>query len=270
MTRGQATFRVGEAEAVVDADDGCRLVSLRVGGHELLVTRGRRPWWYGGFVMAPWAGRLRGGVARHDGRERRFPVLGDGHSSHGLVHSTAWESDGEGRWHTTVSADEWLGALTLRQAVRLRPDGLLLELSAEATEAEVPVTLGWHPWFRREVAGRSVEVGLPSESILAKDDAGIQTSERVPAGDGPYNDAFVGHDGAAVIRWPGVLDLRLRSDAPVLLVYDADPAGVCVEPQTGPPDEVNGASPRTTRPGEPVSLRVEIGWDSSSGEGPVR
>lgn len=257
---GPTTLRGDGSEVGIDPADGCRVTSVRVDGHELMVTDGDPPWWYGGFVMAPWAGRLRGGVATWEGEVRRFPITADGHASHGLVHSVPWSPDGDATWRTRVSADAWLGPLDLRQSFEMRHDGLTINLVAEAVDRPVPVTLGWHPWFRREVDGCEVELRLPDAALLEKDSQGIQTARRVSVGPGPYNDAFVGHDGVVGLRWPNLVDLQMRTDGPVLVIYNEHPSGVCVEPQTGPPDEVNLERPRIAAPGSAVTLRVAVTW----------
>lgn len=257
-------LRAGDLSVIVDAEDGARLTSLRSRDDELLVTGGQRPWNEHSFVMAPWAGRIRDGVARWDGTELALRITDPPHALHGLVHDRAWTplapadpTDTSAAWRTEVTADEWFAPLVLTSGVSLTPDALELELTAEAPDAPAPVTMGWHPWFRREIAGRSVQVDLPAASCLVRDAAGIATTTRGPVPVGPLDDCLVDLAGPAELRWGDELTVRVDSDAPATVVYTAHPLGVCVEPQSGPPDEVNTA-PRVVTPGDPLRLHARI------------
>jgi len=41
------------------------------------------------------------------------------------------------------------------------------------------------------------------------------------------------------VSWEDVLQIKIESDAPYWVVYDQDPEGVCIEPQSAPPDAAN-------------------------------
>ncbi|MFM2175766.1 MAG: hypothetical protein RLZZ527_842, partial [Actinomycetota bacterium] len=45
--------------------------------------------------------------------------------------------------------------------------------------------------------------------------------------------------GTPTVYWEDALQIKIESDAPYWVVYDQDPDGVCVEPQTAPPDAAN-------------------------------
>ena len=45
--------------------------------------------------------------------------------------------------------------------------------------------------------------------------------------------------GVPTVSWEDVLQITIESDAPYWVVYDQDPEGVCIEPQSAPPDAAN-------------------------------
>ena len=86
---------------------------------------------------------------------------------------------------------------------------------------------------------------------------GIPTGELVEPAPRPWDDCFVGLARPPVVRWPGALRLTVESTADHWVVYDHQVEGICIEPQTGPPDGPNLA-PRVVVPGDP--LRIEMTW----------
>jgi aldose 1-epimerase len=255
-------LQAGDVSVVVDGDRGARLTSLRIGDDELLVSDGRPPFGSHAFVMAPWAGRVRDAVARWEGRALALPALDPPHAIHGLVHDRTWEPTGDaspvaGAWRTEVAATEWFARLVLEQRVSVTPEAVHLALSVDAPDEPAPATVGWHPWFRREVGGHAVTVTLPDARCLARDEVGIATPTRVAVPDGPLDDCLVDLAGPIELRWGDHLRASVTSDAAATVVYTAHRLGVCVEPQTGPPDEVNTA-PRLVVPGRPLTLHATI------------
>lgn len=269
-------LEAGPASVEVDPDDGARLTSLVVHAHELLVTGGGGGVGYGSFVMAPWAGRLRDGRVSADRRTlqlRREPD--DGHALHGLVHSRPWTpvqaDDHHARFELhlpaasidhaepTLGADGWFTALHLEQEVRLHPDRLELELRITPSAA-TPLTAGWHPWFRRHLDDAEVELDVPASHILVKDRVGITSTEVAPIPPQPWDDTFAGLTGPVRLRWGRELELELASDAPVAVIYTGRTYGVCVEPQSGPPDEANLATRRIATPTSPLMLTSTWRW----------
>ncbi|MDT7551027.1 MAG: aldose 1-epimerase, partial [Actinomycetota bacterium] len=61
-----------------------------------------------------------------------------------------------------------------------------------------------------------------------------------------------------VITWPGILALTVSSDCTDWVIYDAEDAGVCVEPWTDPPNSVNMPLARIVTPAAP--LRATMTW----------
>jgi aldose 1-epimerase len=267
------TLTAGDASVTVAPSDGCRLASLRVRGHELL-SDGAAPsqddglganiFGWGSFVMAPWAGRIRHGRARWGGRELQLDVRDDVHALHGLVFDAPWTAadatTGSAAWQVEVPAAAWFAPLRITQHVMLTEAALRLHLEVQAPEEPAPVTVGWHPWFRREVGGAALEFDLPDRRMLVRDQEGIATAERIAAPTGPVDDAFVDLAGPVVLRWPGLVELTMVSDGPVTVVFTEPSTVVCIEPQSGPPDEVNLPSPRVAAPGAPLHLSSTWSW----------
>jgi aldose 1-epimerase len=117
-----------------------------------------------------------------------------------------------------------------------------MSLTVEADE-DMPAMVGWHPWFRKPERS---PVGLVS--MLRRDRAGIATNECVHRPAGPIDDCFVGRfdgrtndvDELLTFRVANV-DLDLSSDCTHWVLYDEPSHATCVEPQSGPPNQVNDA-----------------------------
>lgn len=251
--------QAGPAAIAFDPDDGCRLTSLVVAGHELLWHDTPAPWPGGCFVMAPFAGRIRDGVARWSGQVRRYPTHADGHAQHGLVLGRPWAQVSDDIYAIHLDDDEWFGPCTVRQLIVLTDKALHLDLEVVAQEP-VPATIGWHPWFRRQLDGADLQLTVDADQIRTKDARGITTRTVAPVPPGPWDDTFDAVRWPTLLRWPGVLDLEIVSDAPVAVVFTERDDAVCVEPQSGPPDEVNHPQPRLATPTAPVRLSTTWRW----------
>ncbi len=252
------SFEAGNVRVEVDPGNGCRLTSLRIRGHELLRTDGYAPFGSGCVVMAPWAGRIRRGQARWNGRLLTLEPWLDGHAIHGSVHSIPWERIADSEWEVAVPGP-WFGQARVRHELTLHDDRLDLRLEVHADGEPVPATVGWHPWFRRNVAGSRLHLDVPAGWMLERDPDGIASDRRVAVPPGPWDDAFGAITWPVTITWAGVVVLTLDSDAPIAVVYTEAEDAVCVEPQSGPPDEVNRAA-RVVHPGDPLVLTTTWRW----------
>jgi aldose 1-epimerase len=261
----------GDVGLTLAPHDGCRLTSLRIAGMELLSDGvaptehdglGDNRFGWGCFLMAPWAGRIRDGAASWAGRTRMLDRHGDPHALHGLVHDGAWTQVGDRSWRIAVGAAEWFAPLVVTQHVALAADHLRLDLEVHAPDAPTPATVGWHPWFLRRLTpgGPPVHVEVPATAMLARDDAGIATTREVPVPTGPWDDAFVGLHAPVTLTWPGQLQLAIDSDAPVTVVFTEPSTVLCVEPQSGPPDEANLPTARVVTPDAPLRLSTTWRW----------
>ncbi len=258
------TLRAGAATATIDHEHGGRLSSLVVDGHELLLGPADGfpgPTGWGCFPMAPWAGRIRHGAFRFRGQDVHLPLGLPPHAIHGTTHVQAWEATGPGRLRCDLGPD-WPWPGTAFQEIELTPRSITLAMRVETTGAAMPVSLGWHPWFRRHLAGVAVELVVPAERMWQRDAEGIPDGSLVMAPPGPWDDCFTALIGPVELRWPGVLDLYVESDCDHVVVYDEQPNAVCVEPQSAPPDaHRSGEDLATVTPGAPLEHRTTWIWE---------
>jgi aldose 1-epimerase len=248
---------------IVDLAAGGRLASVVVHGHELLKTEGGGSYGWGSFPMAPYAGRVRDGTFVFDGRSYRLPQLDPPHALHGTVFLRRW---------TRVSADtivadlgpDWPFRGRVSQTFELSATGLHSRMRLEADEP-MPASIGWHPWFRRHLdgvaAGRDVALDLDAGAMYRRDGVGIATRERVPPPSGPWDDCFTDLRRPPVLRWPGILELTIRSDCPDWVIYTVPEDALCVEPQTAPPDALD-VDPTIVVPGRPLTAEMDWRWRS--------
>ena len=237
------------------------MASLELDGTPMIVDEGSSSgsaFGWGVFPMVPFAGRVRGGRFTFRGQEYRLPVRMPPHAIHGVVDDVPW---------SVVSNDD--SSLTMRCAlgagwpfggevthrIELRESSMWMELSLTAHES-MPAQVGWHPWFVRPA---------PIESSFAewlpRDEEGIPTqptSENVPDFSSPVDDCFVG-DGSAICVTVAGRRLSLTSDCSHWVVYTEAEHGICVEPQSGPPNEFENA-PVVVNAGEDLRRWFEIAW----------
>lgn len=249
------------AELVLDLDAGCRLASLRVLGHELLVTEpieqpAALTW--GAFPMAPWAGRTRRGRFTFRGVEHTLPVNLGEHAVHGTVFDRPWEPVSDVAFETDLG-ESWPFPGSVRHEVELGEEGVELRLEVRAEAGPMPATCGWHPWFRRVVAGSAGRPVIEADYMLQRDHEGVATRRRVEPPPGPWDDCLGGLHEPPRVAWPGVLSVEVRSTCEYVVVFDERTEAICVEPQTAPPDSLNH-DPLVVTPGRPLTARSTWAW----------
>jgi aldose 1-epimerase len=249
-----------DVRLTVSPADGGRMASLVVRGHELLVTSGYGPIMWGSYPFAPFAGRIRDGRFTFDGLDVALPINMPPHAIHGTVFERAWQVDGP----DALSIDlgpvwPFRGRVTQRFAVRA--DGLAVTLTLEA-EDRMPATIGWHPWFVRRLAGSESDVELRFEAggMYERGGDGMPTGLLVAPGAPPWDDCFVDVRSAPRLTWPDRLALELRSSADHWVVYTELDHALCVEPQTGPPDDVHLGPRMILDPGDALEIGMEWTW----------
>jgi aldose 1-epimerase len=268
---GRTSLRVGGVEAVLDPGAGGRIAALRVDGRDLLVTEGWGPLSWGCYPMVPWAGRLRDGILPWHGEEHRLPTdLLPPHAIHGTLVETAWDLVAAGPDAATLAADlgpPWPFGGRATHGVRVTPDALHAEIRVEGT-VPMPVIVGWHPWFPRvlrdasgDPVGGPVVVDLAAGGMLRRGPDGLPIGDIVrPVPPEPWDDCFVDVAGTPGVRWPGALAVRIESDARFWVVYTEREEGVCVEPQTGPPNGLATGEHAIVDAGTPLVATMTISW----------
>ncbi|HYM84012.1 MAG TPA: aldose 1-epimerase [Candidatus Dormibacteraeota bacterium] len=266
---GRVTLSVLGAEVELEPSAGGRIAALRVDGLELLVTEGSSALDWGCYPMVPWAGRLRAGRLTYDGAIHEFPLTMPPHAIHGTTWDVPWDV-------VEIEPDEVTLAIPLGlpwpfggrviHRVELEPDGLRATLEVHAGERPMPAIVGWHPWFRRRIwDDGDVEIDLPASGMLARGADGLPDGRVVEPPPGPWDDTFVGLVSPPVVRWPGALEIAVRSSTEFWVVYDERETGVCVEPQTGPPNGLETGPFATVAPGEPLVATMTLAWRRLSG-----
>ena len=249
----------GAATATVVPDAGGRVGSLRVGATELLVTSrpDDRSHLWGSFPMAPWAGRLRLGRFTHDGITHQLPCDLPPHAIHGTVSSRPWSVDAADGRITALSIDlgpRWPLGGTAHQRIELTPGSLRCTLRVTAGGRSMPVTLGWHPWFR------ATDVRLEATAMYERGADHVPTGVLVAPGARPWDDCFVTTQPVGL--GIGELDVEVGSDCDHVVVFDELAIGIAVEPQSGPPDALNLRA-EVLGPGASIERTMTIAWQGA-------
>jgi aldose 1-epimerase len=237
----------GRASARVDPTCGARIAELDVGTTPLLVTGDPRhddPLEWGLYPMVPFAGRLRHGELPWRGEVFRLPLRRPPHAIHGTVLDAEWhvvDSTTSSCTLATPLGDPWPFAGRVEHHVALADHRLDLRLTVHA-DVDMPVQIGWHPWFRKP--SRAV---LPFRSMHRRDESGIARpevtpvdrtrSDSIPWGD--VDDCFTdvpdGLEGLLTLEIDGLV-VELQSTCEHWVVFDRPTHATCVEPQSGPPN----------------------------------
>lgn len=235
--------------AHIDPDHGGRLTQLVFDGTPLLIGAdhplAHHPLGWGCYPMVPYCGRVRDARLSFAGRSHRLSVSAAPHSIHGTTFDRRWdivEVDDSSVELCTDLGPQWPFLGRAVHHVSVGCGSLTMRLTVEADE-DMPVMVGWHPWFVKPESS-------PTElrTMLRRDDSGIATDECVHRPAGPIDDCFVGcFDGRTndvdellTFRVANV-DLDLSSDCTHWVLYDEPSHATCVEPQSGPPNQVNDA-----------------------------
>lgn len=241
----RVVLTVPDASLEVDLAQGARVCAWRVGDLELVGSHDTGPIGHGMFLMAPWPGRVRGNAVLHGGVEHRLPPTFGEWAIHGTVldrEATVVELRPDSVETVTGLGPDWPWRGQVRHSWSLTESSLTAVMSVESLGDTFPAELGWHPWFHRRLRrGGPLEVELPAAFMLRRGDDHLPTGEKVEAGwSGPFDDAFHVPSGTATLTWPGAIRVEVESSCRWFVVYDEPDDWVCVEPQTAPPDGLDG------------------------------
>ena len=270
-------IRSGEQQLVFDTALGGRAISWNYQGMELLGSSGTDPVEFGFYPMLPWAGRLADNsvsVNFVSGESIQQEINYHGWAIHGLSFNNPLAS-----WHVQVDdtsttfvavqrISRWMEALeaTFTWTIDEHSLNTIIEVKPISVTPS-RVVAGWHPWFRKSL-------GIGSPAVLKINDAKLLTKvDSLPTGDlvdfdvalGPFDDALIVPSKTVVIEWPEALELRITHSHEWFVIYDGDEDLICVEPQTGAPNALNGAfsdSALLCSRSEPV--RMTTRWELQS------
>lgn len=243
--------------ATVDAERGGRLASLRIDGRELLVPRDDDPMRWGCYPMVPFAGRVRHGVVDFEGTRATLPTLSGAHAIHGFGFTSPWRQVGDREIQFDVG-HPWPFRGTATQSFSLDDARLTLSMGLTALDRQ-PVSLGFHPWFNRRLAGvPAVELQFEAGAMYERDNEGLPSGRLIDPPAGPWDDCFTRVSSGPALTW-GDLEIELSSTTTHWVVYSEPVHAVCVEPQTGPPNDVND-NPTILGPGESLTVTFTLAW----------
>lgn len=262
------TVRGSDIEVVLLPELGARLHALRVHDADLLRTPAdvsehmRDPLFWGGYVMAPWCGRLAPGPTAVGGRivnlSTNFP---DGSAIHGQVYAAPWSQTGDASFEIDGGGNAWPWRYRVEAVVSV--SGLSLSIVLRLTnldDTQMPGGIGLHPWFPLpvEVAIHANEVyaSNSSTSALPQPVSGHldlrqrqQMAEGVDAtwpdpGDPPVELFWPKHGLRAAVRAP-------YPTLNIVAAYSAERGAIAAEPQTHAPQGL-----RRLLNGEPGALTL--------------
>lgn len=262
----------GRARARVDPSCGGRIADLVVGTTTVLVTGDPRlddPLDWGLYPMVPFAGRVRHGELPWRGETYRLPRRRPPHAIHGTVLDVGWNVESLTASSCTLSTPlvaPWPFPGRVEHEIALTDESLTLRLVVHA-EVDMPVQIGWHPWFPEPT-----RLSLPFRSIHRRDDTGIAEQVAVPIDEirrGDLDDCFTGLDGFLTLEIDGLV-VHLGSTCEHWVVFDRLSHATCVEPQSGPPN-APAVDPDVLTAGESRHETFVISWlshDESTDEFP--
>lgn len=246
------------------------------------------PFGWGCFAMIPWPNRIAGGQFAFDGTTYALPAHRDGHALHGVGAARAWTVEDVAPASCALSLDlgdvgwPFGGIAILRYAIA---DGAFaLGIEIRATGAAFPAGAGWHPWFRREIAGAGARVRIDAATCYELDamiptgrilplDAARDLRDAPPLGGRRLDDCYRDVRGPISIHWGGLaLEMRQTVGVAHAVVY-SPPGALCVEPQTCAIDAFNlaargiDAGVQVVAPGAPLIARTT--WRATS-DAPLR
>lgn len=226
----------------VDLAHGARLSSVKWDGREFSVQRRENTLHWGWYPMAPWAGRvLYGKFRRASGEEVQLPTnVIPPHAIHGLAYDLVWQDCGNGVSRVNFPAPYDGASAELR--ISVSGNVLNYELEYFANGCDLPAWLGLHTWFPRSIGSdvAKAEVIFDAEKMLAVDETLIPNGQFIsPITAEPWDDVFYNPKGTPATLWKGGAKLEVSAPTPWWIVYTHDSEGVCIEPQTAPPNAQN-------------------------------
>ena len=254
----------GASAIVVDPHDGGRLVSLRIGGVEVLGGTAPVPGrpqqiFHGSFVMAPFVGRTAHGRFSFEGQDYRMPTNFGPHAMHGFGFDRPWRRDGE---ELALDLDErWPLGGSVHQRFELTETRLVVTATLRNEQRRMPGILGFHPWFASTLAdGSTASYDFEPGIRYLCDDEGIPVSTIPGGGDRPWDDSFAEVAADPVVRWQNGLEITIARTGSHWIVCETMPDAFCVEPLSGPVNGLATGEAATVSPGHPLVHSLDLRW----------
>lgn len=226
----------------VDLLHGARLSSVQWGGHEFSVQKRKSILHWGWYPLAPWGGRIPFGEIRDvKGEVIKLPTkFLPPHAIHGLAFDKEWSDKGNGV--SRIALPDPYGGAEVEIRITTEGNHLNYEMEYFDNGCELPAWLGLHTWFPRHINDdvQDVEVFFDPEVMLSMDEDSITQSEHVsPIPPQPWDDVFFKPRSIPSVVWSGAAKIEIKSSHSWWIVNTKDDQGVCVEPQTAPPNAQN-------------------------------
>lgn len=281
----------GELEAVpILRGDGA--AGEELSGEGSAIPEGEcSPRLFRGRLLAPFNDRIPGGRYSFRGESYRLPINDEesGDAIHGFLYRTAMaikeRKEGTLRLISRIRPGEEPGYpfdLELSATYRLRGDRFRLDLTGKNLgDRPLPLTLGWHPYFRRPGADRidGALLTLPAERYVAVDRDLLPTGKTPPVAGGPWDfrsprrigpgeidlafELFGGAGGATAELRGGERSVEVRPGGACRYLQLFVPPrrdSVAIEPVTAGTDAFNRPELglRAVEPGETLTLTAEV------------
>ena len=239
----------GDQQLVFDPALAGRVLSWKYSGIELLGSSGSDPVEFGCYPMLPWAGRLAKNSILHEGASVRQKVNYQGWAIHGLALNQpldSWTIDQSVECTTFTgfqTISNWIEALDVVFVWQIYQRSITTSIQVTPRSAGTArVILGWHPWFKKSLGkeGRA-ELVVEEAELLVKHDS-IPTGELISfdVNRGPFDDTLQVPSRSITIEWPKVLRLQVTNSHKWFVLYTGDENHLCIEPQTGAPNSIDG------------------------------
>jgi aldose 1-epimerase len=246
----------------LDPVQGGRISSIVAFGEERLVSPplgdpAPRPSSWGAFPMIPWAGRIQHGKFTFDGVDYEMPINHPPHAMHGIAYTSEWTALDANTMRLDL-ADPWrFGGHAIHHG-SVEGNSATFRLEVHAADRPMPAMAGWHPWYRKPV-----DLSFTAAKMYERDDEDIPTGQLVDPPPGPWDDTFTGLAGPPSLRWPDGVTATISSTCDHWVIFTQPDHALCVEPQTGPPNEFN-MKPQVVAPGAPLIAEMTLAFTRSA------
>jgi aldose 1-epimerase len=231
---------------------GARLHRLRAFGQDLLRTpddprtHENDPFFWGGYVMAPWGGRVATGPLIVGDRVIDLPTnFSDGSAIHGQVYVARWRQSSAGEFTIAGGGGGgWPWPYSCSLAIEVVNDELILhQRLTNLADDPMPAGIGLHPWFMDPVSiaihgDRAYGSNTDSPAVATPVNGSLDLRQLQPMAIGTDATWAGISDPAVELLWPTTgVRVTLRSSAPALHIVAANPGtgAIAVEPQTHAP-----------------------------------
>lgn len=256
------------SEVGIDLAYGGRIAQISISDLQLLVPKESNPLAWGCYPMVPWVGRLRHGKLHYQNKDYFFPLNMPPHAIHGTCFDRTWQVDSFNKTQAELSislGEHWPFSGYAKQTIILNENSINLKLSVHSERDHFPASIGWHPWFNRQLTrGDSAQLTFKANKKYLCDNDQTPLNTFSEQGEGPWDDCFMELEDAPSLVWKDALKLTIQSECDHWVVYDMPKHAICVEPQTAAANALNNQAHNTqihiVTPHRPLCAEATISW----------